>query len=488
MDDSWDDIGNNIAANALPASNNEPPQRQRGIVYKNEDDIVYDLPQNIFSTSQEDDSDNMTSTKEERGDTSILSNKMKDAIFHMEEMDNKLFNAELKCKESDGVMVHTEEMDKILLNVELECTESSGVTVSEETVDDGGSEGQCSANSATGVSVSSTTMEDPSQGKQLDHSLSPNREGPTSAGIDSSLRSHNSSEHTLTTSCQSGTSDENKVGDVSLAENAEEQCSIAANEDAHINDLVEDNWYSLVPSCLDTFGDIEFTSSESIVGSAISDAQSTMYGSVQSSIARNKSLCSLYGGRLLTAEEEERISELLSEEDHNVEKYGMTSMEEEIDAEVDSRLSEFGICFENDDTNFDVQKRGGDVAIEDEETGKNRSAAKGDPVLKDLAEKRVLDEKERSVDDALRALLREPLQRVLRCLDAHDEDSTLSTEGGNSVFTAPLTERDIKRLVEKVKHDLEADKLELANHISIRWLVESIVKRGMDRKTFHTVA
>eukprot|EP00571_Detonula_confervacea_P014437 CAMPEP_0172306078 /NCGR_PEP_ID=MMETSP1058-20130122/7223_1 /TAXON_ID=83371 /ORGANISM="Detonula confervacea, Strain CCMP 353" /LENGTH=230 /DNA_ID=CAMNT_0013017855 /DNA_START=189 /DNA_END=878 /DNA_ORIENTATION=+ len=128
------------------------------------------------------------------------------------------------------------------------------------------------------------------------------------------------------------------------------------------------------------------------------NAHST-HGSVQNSIERNKSLCGVAGGNnLLTVEEEERISELLIQDEEDVEQYGsMPSTEEDREAELDGLLLGLGYSIENNDDQ---------VGNDDESESKKGS--RGDPVLRELAKQRIVADHERRIDHALRALLCEP--------------------------------------------------------------------------------
>ncbi|KAL7466771.1 hypothetical protein ACHAXS_007057 [Conticribra weissflogii] len=108
---------------------------------------------------------------------------------------------------------------------------------------------------------------------------------------------------------------------------------------------------------------------------------------------------------------------------------------------------------------------------------------------------RKLQERERNIDKALCALIRAPLPSVIRCSDGdrktevgdrvmmtEDVDGTrsmASTMGsGTSVLSAPVTEKDIERLVQCCRDGLEADHVEIADRISIRWLLDSMISKG----------
>eukprot|EP00579_Thalassiosira_antarctica_P014615 CAMPEP_0201932800 /NCGR_PEP_ID=MMETSP0903-20130614/30221_1 /ASSEMBLY_ACC=CAM_ASM_000552 /TAXON_ID=420261 /ORGANISM="Thalassiosira antarctica, Strain CCMP982" /LENGTH=378 /DNA_ID=CAMNT_0048472537 /DNA_START=2345 /DNA_END=3478 /DNA_ORIENTATION=- len=230
--------------------------------------------------------------------------------------------------------------------------------------------------------------------------------------------------------------------------------------------------------------DIVPTSSSDMSCISFMNAQS-MHGSVQRSIERNKSLCSVGGGNnLLTVEEEERISELLLEEDGDVEKYGcMPSTEEEREVELDSILLGLGYNIENNDgDNAGIEER-----KEDEGT-KTSNEPRGDPVLRELAKNRALSEHEMSIDQALRALLREPLPPVIRIpedgiTEGEDGVSLLSSIFGGTTLTAAMTEEDMQTLIQRVKHELQEDELELADHQSVRALAQA-TRRSWQRERF----
>ncbi|KAL7541003.1 hypothetical protein ACHAXR_010549 [Thalassiosira sp. AJA248-18] len=216
----------------------------------------------------------------------------------------------------------------------------------------------------------------------------------------------------------------------------------------------------------------------------------SLHGSVQSSIERNKNLCSVAtAGRnsLLTSEEEERISEMLELEEEENEKYGkMPSIEEEREAELDSLLLGLGFNIDDDDG----PNNGIEGLKEGEQQGlKISSEPKGDPVLRELALQREREQHETNIDRALRALLREPLPPVIRITEGtegEDADvSLLSSLCAESTLTAPMTEEDMQQLIQQVKKQLEDGDLELADHNSVRALAQSIFDEESSKTSVH---
>jgi hypothetical protein len=214
--------------------------------------------------------------------------------------------------------------------------------------------------------------------------------------------------------------------------------------------------------------DLVPTSSISVMGNSTSQL------TVQSIVDRNKRLFSMAGksrNNNLTPEEEERIKEILQEEDDAIVNCIMPSIEEDREAELDMLLNGLGYCFDND---------------EDE---KDTKPSRGDPILRELAQKKALEEKENSIDKALRTLLREPLPRVIRFLNEEntgDAVSLLSLNGDSLVAT--LSEDDILELVQSVKEDLEVEKLELADHDSVRELATSILNGEVAKSMCRSIA
>ena len=179
----------------------------------------------------------------------------------------------------------------------------------------------------------------------------------------------------------------------------------------------------------------------------------------KSSIAR--SLCSVKGHSKLTPEEEERVSEILRQEDDCMANYILPTEEEMArETELDILLAELGY----------------ELSTDDYATPQNKS---GDPVLRELANKRLLEQRENCIDKALRALLLEPLPRVIRILQetglAGQESISCLSSIGDSVLTAPISEEKIRQLVEEVKQNLLDDNMTLADGESVRLLATSIL-------------
>ena len=203
--------------------------------------------------------------------------------------------------------------------------------------------------------------------------------------------------------------------------------------------------------------------------------QSLQSASASSAIERNKNLCAaVASGRsnLLTAEEEERISEMLQQDEDVEEKYGrVPSVEADDDREVELDSILYGLGY--------------NVNTEDQEEDENeKSTMRGDPVLRQLAEQRIRDEHEQRIDTALRTLQREPLPPVISVQDGDDGPSTCN----DTVLSMPLTEEDIQEMIQRVKQELEEDGLELADHNTIRSLAQSIIDEESTKKSVRSLA
>ena len=186
----------------------------------------------------------------------------------------------------------------------------------------------------------------------------------------------------------------------------------------------------------------------STCGSTLSSSVNAQ--SATTAIERNKCLATGGGGSRLTVDEEDRLSKILAQDDDENYKDATSTRE----VELDSLLTGLG------------------YNIELEEEGKDNDKERGDPVLRRLAKERTLEKQKKRIDQALQALLREPLPPVVR-----NDDASLipSTYDHDTVLTTPLTEDDIQDLIEKAKKELDVDKLSLADHESIRMLAQSIV-------------
>jgi len=187
------------------------------------------------------------------------------------------------------------------------------------------------------------------------------------------------------------------------------------------------------------------------------NAQSTTRSS--NVLERNKSLAGGGGnGSRLTVAEEDRISKILAQDDDENYKDATSTRE----VELDNLLTGLG------------------YNIETKEEEDNEEMGRGDPVLRKLAKERTLEKQKQRIDQALRVLLREPLPPVVRNDDASLQPSTCDQ---GTVLTTPLTEDDIQDLIEKAKKELDNDKLDLADHESIRLLAQSILDEEASKRS-----
>ena len=176
-------------------------------------------------------------------------------------------------------------------------------------------------------------------------------------------------------------------------------------------------------------------------------------------LGRKKSLAAGGGNSRLTVVEEDRISKILAQDDN--ENYKDVTSTREV--ELDSLLTGLG------------------YNVEPEEEDKDKDEERGDPVLRKLAKERTLEKQKKRIDQALRVLLREPLPRVIR-----NDDASLQpplTSDHDTVLTTPLTEDDIQELIERAEKELADDKLDLADHESIRLLAQSIVDEEASKRS-----
>jgi hypothetical protein len=193
-------------------------------------------------------------------------------------------------------------------------------------------------------------------------------------------------------------------------------------------------------------------------------------------IVRNKKLVAGNGLSKLTPDEEERVAKILREEDDAMENYILPSDEKMTrETGIDLLLNDLGYIFENDDITREI----------------NASAnenSRCEPVLRELAEKRSLEEREKSIDKALRALLREPLPRVIRLENAKNGEDGISVLSsiGNSLLSAPISEDHIRDLVQQVKLNLEEDNVQLADQNSVRLLATSILNGELAKNSLHS--
>lgn len=252
-------------------------------------------------------------------------------------------------------------------------------------------------------------------------------------------------------------------------------CAVKKDEFLRPSPDDKDEWLLDFPVTIDIKDIVETTPSNKSVMSSI-NAHSMQDSSVQSSVERNKKLCFSSGRTNLTAEEEERVSAMLLENEED-EEYGcMPTIDEEREAELDSLLH--GLGYDVDDANGD-QEAGQES---DDQTLSNISSRR-DPVLCELEKNRQIKQHEKSIDRALRSLLREPLPPVIHIPDGDYECtkgmgtdvSLLSSFCAESTLTTPVTEHDLKQLIKKAKEEIEEDDLKLADHKSVRELAQSII-------------
>jgi hypothetical protein len=178
-------------------------------------------------------------------------------------------------------------------------------------------------------------------------------------------------------------------------------------------------------------------------------------------IQRNKSLASVGGMHpVLTVEEEERIEQLLHEDEEDDEKYAfVSSTEEDREIEIDKLL----LCL-----GFDFQGNGKNEARDD---------MRGDKVIRELAKQRQERVHEQRIDQALRVLLHEPLPSVIRSpeedFSERDNENNSPSICDETIATAPLTEEDIQLLIQTAS--ISESSLPLADRESIRKLASSIM-------------
>lgn len=213
--------------------------------------------------------------------------------------------------------------------------------------------------------------------------------------------------------------------------------------------------------------------------SCISGINAPSTQTVTSAIERNKNL-SL---NLLTEQEEKRVAELLLEVEEDEEKFGSTPTVDEREAELDTLLIGLG---------YDIKEEDDDLA--DEETAKAGLSKKGDPVLAALKEEREFELHKDRVDRALRALMQEPLPSVIHISeDVEGEDvetsfiASLCGESKSSTRSMPITEDELRSLIETVQKELEEDGLELADHQSIRVLARNIMDDEATKKSNYSI-
>ena len=195
-------------------------------------------------------------------------------------------------------------------------------------------------------------------------------------------------------------------------------------------------------------------------------------------IERNKHLCSTTN-RLLTVEEEERIAEMMRQEEEDMEQYGfrIPSTEKNREAEIDQLLLGLGYI-ECDDTR---------VGCEHTEREEDIKLERGEPILRELAKKRITGLREQRVDEALQKLLLEPLPPVVRInedgVDSQDGVSQLPVVCEDATLTASVADEEICNLVQLLKKEFEDEGLALADHESIRALARSIMDQELSKNS-----
>ena len=196
-------------------------------------------------------------------------------------------------------------------------------------------------------------------------------------------------------------------------------------------------------------------------------------------IERNKNLCSTTN-RLLTVEEEERIAEMMRQEEEDVEQYGfcIQSTEKNREAEIDELLLGLGYGIENDNT---------PVGCEQTEREEEIKMERGDPILRELAKKRIAGLSEQRVDEALHKLLLEPLPHVVRInedgVEGQDVGAQLPVVCEDATLTASVADEEICNLVQLLKKEFEDEGLALADHESIRALARSIMDQELSKNS-----
>jgi len=211
-------------------------------------------------------------------------------------------------------------------------------------------------------------------------------------------------------------------------------------------------------------------------------------GQYRTAINRNKAIARCWGRSSLTEEEEARIAMLLEGDDAvgNDESITKSLLQDECYGgreeykwmkEVDRKLVEKGYCDDNDYVM-------GEVCIK-----------RSERVLVDLAEQRLLREKQRLIDDALRQLDSFPLSFVVHdggplkgggavecdegcTVVCYSDDNTKSTN--SSLFPptyTPISQEDIHLMVDEAKVELEEEGVEIACREDIMKLLSEIKRQ-----------
>lgn len=419
--------------------------------------VAVDPAKKVFLTVH----DSACKEKKKLTDEKILGEDMKNALLQMEALDKQLENIELDCKQSNML-------------ADIVCG-----------LDDAGVE--CESAISDGPLKNNFTVTGP--GKQCGSIQLDCKQGITVKGEEHGFCDNGS--------CESASLDEKQINSFTAMDECRNESPPEVNKSLELEEVESESVYKQRRDNEDNFPILQFPlaidikdivpTNSSAMSCMSSVNASSMHGSVQSSIERNKSLCAVAGGNnLLTLEEEERISEILLEEEEAVEKYGsMSFIEEEREAELDNLLLGLGYNVDIDDgLSVNINQK-----EDPEEDAKSNNESRRDPVLRELAKQREIERHEKNIDRALRALLREPLPPVIRVSnDGQDANvSMLSSVGGESTFSAPMTEGDMQDLIHRVKTELQESLMELADHQSVRDLARSIIGEECSKISGHSV-
>jgi hypothetical protein len=170
---------------------------------------------------------------------------------------------------------------------------------------------------------------------------------------------------------------------------------------------------------------------------------------------------------------------MMRQEEEDVEQYGfcIQSTEKNREAEIDELLLGLGYGIENDNTPVGCEQTEREEEIKLE----------GDPILRELAKKRIAGLREQRVDEALHKLLLEPLPRVVRInedgVEGQDVGAQLPVVCEDATLTASVADEEICNLVQLLKKEFEDEGLALADHESIRALARSIMDQELSKNS-----
>jgi hypothetical protein len=287
-------------------------------------------------------------------------------------------------------------------------------------------------------------------------------------------------------------SNEEENGDISFGNMKDALLEIEAfdaqldNLEFECNQCIDDN----VPAFVDCQPNVDLSGDSAVPTSNFSatidikdifndNRDNKMVGCVDA-IERNINLCSMTN-HLLTVEEEERIAEMMLQDEEDMEKYGfcIPSIEKNREVELDELLLGLGYDIENDDKW---------VECENTESEEEIKLERGDPTLRELAKERTASLREKRVDQAMQKLLLEPLPHVVRIpqkgiTECQDEVSLLPVVCEETTLTASVADEVICHLVLKLKKQFEDEGTVLANHESIRALARSIMDQEFSKKS-----